>query len=160
MLYRRKYHDQCERSLSARGTADEAPSRSTALGQTFHDDPQRNGEYVPRIRRLRRVTGVLGPGQRVCQFADSRLVRLRPDCWKKSCPKVFMAPMLRLKANRKNARDAARPHEAEDRSSLAKREVVPPEEFAGFAMFGEYPEFRPGDQETTEPQDADSERQR
>jgi len=52
--------------------------------------------------------------------------------------------MLRRKPNKDNARGAGPQDEARS-GSLAKRDVIPPEEFAGFDEFGEYPEFRPGD---------------
>ena len=43
--------------------------------------------------------------------------------------------MLKRKPNQNNARGA----------DPQERDVIPPEEFAGFDEFGEYPEFRPGD---------------
>jgi hypothetical protein len=52
--------------------------------------------------------------------------------------------MSRRRQNKNNARKVDLQDEASF-GSLAKREVIPPEEFAGFDEFGEYPEFRPGD---------------
>jgi hypothetical protein len=63
--------------------------------------------------------------------------------------------MLKRKPNRKSARGADSQDEAK-RGALAKRDVIPPEEFAGFDEFGEYPEFRPGDK-AMQTYDADSE---
>jgi hypothetical protein len=53
--------------------------------------------------------------------------------------------MLRRKPKESSARGADPQDEAKTGGGLAKRDVIPPEEFAGFDEFGEYPEFRPGD---------------
>jgi hypothetical protein len=59
-----------------------------------------------------------------------------------------MRPKLTIR--NENRREIAAEHQTSPSDALAIREVYPPEEFAGFENFGEFPEWHPGEAESGE----------